>query len=93
MDDEQHLIQEIESYCNAAGIAESTFGRQAVNDGKFVGRLRAGKSVTMTTVAKVRQFLTDRQRPLNETHVELPQKKSVLDKSRRLRHSTTLFLI
>ncbi|MBN07717.1 MAG: hypothetical protein CMM45_07795 [Rhodospirillaceae bacterium] len=83
MDDEQHLIQEIESYCNAAGIAESTFGRQAVNDGKFVGRLRAGKSITMSTVAKVRQFLKDRQRPLNETHVELPQKKSALDKSRR----------
>ena len=74
MDDQEHLIQKIESYCNAAGIAESTFGRQAVNDGKFVGRLRARKSITTSTVAKVRQFLTDRQRPLNETHVELPQK-------------------
>ena len=75
MGDQEHLIQEIESYCNAAGIAESTFGRQAVNDGKFVARLRAGKGITMSTVGKVRQFLTDQQRPLKETHVALPQKK------------------
>ena len=36
------------------------------------------KSITMSTVAKVRQFLKDRQRPLNETHFELPQRKSAL---------------
>ena len=46
MDDNQALINEIEQFCRHAGIAESTFGRQAVNDGKFVGRLRDGRGVT-----------------------------------------------
>ena len=36
------LIAQIEAFCRAEDIAESTFGRQAVNDGKFVGRLRNG---------------------------------------------------
>ena len=38
MDGNQTLIDEIEQFCQRAGIAESTFGRQVVNDGKFVGR-------------------------------------------------------
>ena len=44
----QELIEQIEAFCRAQGIAESTFGRQVVNDGKFVGRLRDGKGVTTT---------------------------------------------
>ena len=59
MDERQYLIQEIELFCNQSGIAESTFGRQTVNDGKFVGRLRDGKGVTTATVAKVRRYLLD----------------------------------
>ena len=59
MDERQYLIQEIELFCNQKGIAESTFGRQSVNDGKFVGRLRDGKGVTTATVAKVRRYLVD----------------------------------
>ena len=56
------LIEEIEAYCRRAGIAESTFGRQVVNDGKFVGRLREGKGVTTATVDRVRRFMTQRRR-------------------------------
>ena len=59
MDEQQHLIQVIESFCSQSGIAESTFGRHAVNDGKFVGRLREGKGVTTATVAKVHRYLLD----------------------------------
>jgi hypothetical protein len=51
------LIEQIEAFCRAEGIAESTFGRQAVNDGKFVGRLRDGKGVTTTTVARVQKYI------------------------------------
>ena len=36
------LLDSISSFCRANGIAESTFGRRAVNDGKFVARLRDG---------------------------------------------------
>ena len=53
----QQLLQQIESYCRAAGIAESTFGRQAVNDGKLCSRLRAGKNVTLDTAQRVRNYI------------------------------------
>ncbi len=57
MDDHQTLIDQIEQYCRAHTIAESTFGRMAVNDGKFVGRLRSGKGVTTRTLQRVREFM------------------------------------
>ena len=31
----QDLLQEIADYCRHSGLAESTFGRRAVNDGKL----------------------------------------------------------
>ena len=39
-------------------MAESTFGRRAVNDGKFVARLRDGARVTPETLERVNQFMT-----------------------------------
>ena len=53
------LVDEIETYCREAGIAETTFGRIVVNDGKFVGRIREGKGVTTATVDRVRRFLDE----------------------------------
>ncbi|HXI36313.1 MAG TPA: hypothetical protein VNH80_05315 [Burkholderiales bacterium] len=38
-------------------MAESTFGRRAVNDGKFVARLRDGARVTPETLQRVNQFM------------------------------------
>jgi hypothetical protein len=51
------LLAEIEAFCRRTGIAESTFGRQAVNDGKLCVRLRNGKDVTLETAAKIRGFI------------------------------------
>src|SRR6266545_7049554 len=34
----EQLLSEIADYCRRVGMAESTFGRRAVNDGKLVGR-------------------------------------------------------
>ena len=59
MDVRDELVGEIEAYCRESGIAETTFGRIAVNDGKFVGRLRDGKGVTTATVDRVRRFLVE----------------------------------
>ena len=59
MDTHRDLIGEIEDFCLGVGIAEPTFGRRVVNDGKFVGRLRQGKGKTTATVARVRRFLSD----------------------------------
>ncbi|MCR4331368.1 MAG: hypothetical protein NUV34_01475 [Sulfuricaulis sp.] len=52
------LIGEITDYCRKAGIAESTFGRIVVNDGKFVNRLRDGGRITTITLDRVRSFLS-----------------------------------
>lgn len=51
------LLSEIESFCVESGISESTFSRRAVNDGKFVGRLRGGKGITVATVDRVRAYI------------------------------------
>lgn len=51
------LLSEIDDYCARVGVAESTFGRMAVNDGKFVARIRAGGGLTLATYDRVRAFL------------------------------------
>jgi SAM-dependent methyltransferase len=51
------LLREISEYCRRVGMAESTFGRLAVNDGKLVSRLRTGASVTIDTMERVRGFI------------------------------------
>ncbi len=53
------VLKEIGDFCRATGLAESTFGRLAVNDGKLMARLRDGGSVTIDTLARLRQFMTE----------------------------------
>src|SRR5712691_11755639 len=55
----EQLLGEIADYCRRVGMAESTFGRRAVNDGKLVGRLRIGGRVTIETVERVRTFMSE----------------------------------
>src|SRR5215475_3105187 len=52
------LLQEITDYCRDARMAESTFGRLAVNDGKLVNRLRLGGRLTTETEDRVRTFIS-----------------------------------
>jgi hypothetical protein len=54
---EGSLLDSISLFCRQVGMAESTFGRRAVNDGKFVSRLRDGARVTPETWARVSNFL------------------------------------
>jgi len=51
------LLRDIADFCREARMAESTFGRLAVNDGKLVGRLRLGGRVTTDTEDRVRAFI------------------------------------
>jgi hypothetical protein len=51
------LLESIAAFCRSSGIAESTFGRRAVNDGKFVSRLRDGARITPETLDRVTTFL------------------------------------
>lgn len=51
------LLADIAAFLRDAGMAETTFGRHAVNDGKFVGRLRSGSGVTVATIDRVRAYI------------------------------------
>jgi hypothetical protein len=67
------LLRDIAEYCRGAGIAESTFGRLAVNDGKLVGRLRLGGRVTSETVERVRAFIASAPEPRANGGVAVPR--------------------
>ena len=51
------LLTAVIEFCQEHKMAESTFGRKAVNDGKFVSRLRTGARVTPETFEKVKKFI------------------------------------
>ncbi|HTV46266.1 MAG TPA: hypothetical protein VMF05_13215 [Stellaceae bacterium] len=59
----QTLLRDIAEYCRRAGMAESTFGRLAVNDGKLVNRLRLGGRVTTETADRVQAFIAREPQP------------------------------
>lgn len=59
MDLQKELLEEIDRFTAALGMSKTTFGRLAVNDGKFVGRLRNGGGVTVRTVEKVHLYIQE----------------------------------
>jgi len=55
--DAAELLGRITAFCREHGLAESTFGRLAVNDGKFVSRVRDGGRIRGATLARLEAFL------------------------------------
>src|SRR3974390_434068 len=51
------ILTQISEFCRQADMAESTFGRRAVNDGKLVHRLREGKRITIDTLRRVLVYI------------------------------------
>src|SRR6266404_828070 len=51
------ILSQISEYCRQADMAESTFGRRAVNDGKLVPRLREGKRITIDTLDRIQAYI------------------------------------
>src|SRR5436305_10238583 len=51
------ILAQISEFCRHADMAESTFGRRAVNDGKLVARLREGKRITIDTLDRIEAFI------------------------------------
>ena len=51
------LIRDITEFCRLSGMAETTFGREAVNDGKFVQRVRSGGRCWPETEVKARAYM------------------------------------
>jgi hypothetical protein len=61
--DATELLAQITDYCRSVGLAESTFGKLAVNDGKFVNRLRDGGRITTHTLDRIRGFISANPAP------------------------------
>ena len=80
------LLTAVIEFCQEYKMAESTFGRKAVNDGKFVSRLRTGARVTPETFEKVKKFINSSgnvksiQIDKQNLHV-LPKEDNVDDKN------------
>lgn len=55
----QSIIDSVEAYCKAFGIAETTFGKRAVNDGKLLARLRDGKSISIDTYNRIQAAIAE----------------------------------
>jgi hypothetical protein len=51
------LLAEIGRFLGERNITETTFGRLAVNDGKFVARLRSAGNMTTGLIAKAHDFI------------------------------------
>src|ERR1043165_3817123 len=51
------ILQESSDFCRQVGLAESTFGRRAVNDGKLASRLRNGGRITTDTLDRIRGLM------------------------------------
>ena len=57
MSQQAQLFREIEAFLSGRKMTETTFGHHAVNDGKFVARLRSGGNITVATIDKVRAYI------------------------------------
>lgn len=82
------LLSDIESYCRLSGMAESTFGRLAVNDGKLCARLRGGKNVTLETAEKIRGFMRERPAGPQAAVTEVTEEKGKVMSARTARKKT-----
>ena len=69
----QQLLQEISDYCRQTGLAESTFGRRAVNDGKLAARLRNGGRITTDTLDRIQNFMAAHPAERRPTIIERPR--------------------
>lgn len=59
MEIRDNLLERIGVYRKAKGLSETAFGRAAVQDGAFIRRLRDGKGVTLTTIERATEYMTN----------------------------------
>src|SRR4051794_27447278 len=53
----EDILSQIAEFCRHADMAESTFGRRAVNDGKLVHPLREAKRNTVDSLNRIEGFM------------------------------------
>lgn len=54
------LLAKIDAFLKASQMSETYFGKLAVNNSEVVKRLRAGRTVTLTTQASIESFIAKR---------------------------------
>lgn len=57
--DTNSILNQVDRYLIKTGMKESTLGRKALNDGKAITRLRAGRRMWPETVEKLTQFMRE----------------------------------
>lgn len=53
------LLSEIEAFRADHGMAETTLGMRAVGDPNLVRQIKAGRDLRMSTIQKVRDFISN----------------------------------
>ena len=53
----EQLLAEIEAYRALTGVNKTAFGQRVLRDGNFVRRLEDGRTPSLKTIDKVRQFI------------------------------------
>ena len=74
------LLEDIEAFCKQHGIAESTLGRLAVNDGKFVQRARNEATIGKNTIDRVYDFMQQVKTGRRVVKGRAKRKRSVANK-------------
>src|SRR5438309_6153540 len=69
------IIAQISEFCRQADMAESTFGRRAINDGKLVARLREGKRITIDTLDRIQAFIAASTGAMPQRGLRVPPEK------------------
>jgi hypothetical protein len=64
------LLTNIAAFIAERGISETTFGRLAVNDGKFVARLRSAENMTDGLIKRAHKFIQDAREPNADASTE-----------------------
>ena len=52
------ILRQIDAYLAKTGMAETTLGRKALNDGKAIKQLRQGRRMWPETLTRLREFLS-----------------------------------
>jgi hypothetical protein len=53
----EELIEELDSFLDRHGLADTRFGILAVGDGHLVKRIRDGRPIRRSTVLKIRKWM------------------------------------
>src|SRR5947209_1376774 len=69
------ILAQISEFCRQADMAESTFGRRAINDGKLVARLREGKRITIDTLDRIQAFIAASSGAIAQRGLQVPPEK------------------